>query len=435
MTRILPALGALLLCCLLSWGALAQSEPKPSPFGVPLGPGQSTSVTPGQKAERSFLSDVWSYVLMQQQRINRELAGAVRQLKAGDALNATLLLGFLGFLYGVVHAAGPGHGKAVISSYVLANERTVKRGIMLSFLAAFIQALSAIAIVGILAIALRATSLEIKAAEAWIETVSWGFVALIGIWLLYGQLSKIFASRRASAALHAPAEVHAHGAACGHSHGNAGHDHAHAHAHTHAHAHAHHGGCGCGHAHHGHDHSHEHAQTHDHDHGHAHDHGSGQTHAHAHAVTHTHGAAPHAAPAEPHVHAADGSCCGHAHMPDPSQLEGKLSWRKALAIALSVGIRPCTGAILIMIFAMSQGLLIAGIFATFAMALGTAITVSTLAALAVGSRELATRLAGGESRFADAVSTGAGLLGSALVFLMGASFFVASLSGGTTGPL
>lgn len=426
MTRILPALGALLLCCLLSWGALAQSEPKPSPFGVPLGPGQSTSVAPGQKAERSVLSDVWSYVLMQQQRINRELAGAVRQLKAGDTLNATLLLGFLGFLYGVVHAAGPGHGKAVISSYVLANERTVKRGIMLSFLAAFIQALSAIAIVGILAIALRATSLEIKAAEAWIETISWGFVALIGIWLLYGQLSKIFAALRASPA---PTEAHAHGVACGHSHAHdAGHDHDHGHAH--AHAHAHHGGCGCGHAHHhGHDHSHGHTHDHDHDHHHAHDHGSG----HAHAVTH--GAAPHAAPAEPHVHAADGSCCGHAHMPDPSQLEGKLSWRKALAIALSVGIRPCTGAILIMIFAMSQGLLIAGIFATFAMALGTAITVSTLAALAVGSRELATRLAGGESRLAGAVSTGAGLLGSALVFLMGASFFVASLSGSTTGPL
>lgn len=426
MTRILPALGALLLCCLLSWGALAQSEPKPSPFGVPLGPGQSTAVAPGQKAERSVLSDVWSYVLMQQQRINRELAGAVRQLKAGDTLNATLLLGFLGFLYGVVHAAGPGHGKAVISSYVLANERTVKRGIMLSFLAAFIQALSAVAIVGILAIALRATSLEIKAAEAWIETVSWGFVALIGIWLLYGQLSKIFAALRASPA---PTEAHAHGVACGHSHAHdAGHDHDHGHAH--AHAHAHHGGCGCGHAHHhGHDHSHGHTHDHDHDHHHAHDHGSG----HAHAVTH--GAAPHGAPAEPHVHAADGSCCGHAHMPDPSQLEGKLSWRKALAIALSVGIRPCTGAILIMIFAMSQGLLIAGIFATFAMALGTAITVSTLAALAVGSRELATRLAGGESRLAGAVSTGAGLLGSALVFLMGASFFVASLSGSTTGPL
>jgi ABC-type nickel/cobalt efflux system permease component RcnA len=84
---------------------------------------------------------------------------------------------------------------------------------------------------------------------------------------------------------------------------------------------------------------------------------------------------------------------------------------------------------------MSQGLLIAGIFATFAMALGTAITVSILASLAVGSRELAKRMAGGDGRLAGAVATGAGLVGSALVFLMGASFFVASLSSTGTSPL
>jgi nickel/cobalt transporter (NicO) family protein len=391
MMRSYPALAAVLLALVFSFGAVAQSEPQRSPFGTPLAPGQSTSAP--QKAERSFIGDAWSFVLAQQQRINRELAGAVRQLKTGDVLSATLMLGFLGFMYGVLHAAGPGHGKAVISSYVLANEKTVRRGIMLSFLAAFIQALSAIAIVGVLAIAMRATSLEIKSAEAWIETVSWGLVALIGIWLLYGQLSKLF--QRAPAAAAAGPQVHAHSHAQSHEH-----HHNHAHAHDHAHSHAH-GDCGCGHAHH-------------------------EAPVHVAPKAHAH---------DDHVHAADGSCCGHAHMPDPSQLEGTLSWRKALAIALSVGIRPCTGAILIMIFALSQGLLIAGIFATFAMALGTAITVSTLAALAVGSRELATRLAGGESRFAGAVATGAGLVGSALVFLMGASFFVASLGGATSGPL
>lgn len=395
MMRSFPALAALVLGLVVSFGALAQSEPQRSPFGVPLAPGQSTSAP--HKAERSLMGDAWSFVLAQQQRINRELAGAVRQLKTGDVMSATLMLGFLGFMYGVLHAAGPGHGKAVISSYVLANEKTVRRGIMLSFLAAFIQALSAIAIVGVLAIAMRATSLEIKSAEAWIETVSWGLVALIGVWLLYGQLSKLF--KRAPSA-----DVRSSTASTAHSHG---HDHGHARPRVYDPGHSHsdaHTGCGCGHAHHHHDHGHNpvtipaHAQ-------------------------------------DDHVHAADGSCCGHAHMPDPAQLEGTLSWRKALAIALSVGIRPCTGAILIMIFALSQGLLIAGIFATFAMALGTAITVSTLAALAVGSRELATRLAGGESRFAGAVATGAGLVGSALVFLMGASFFVASLGGATTGPL
>lgn len=406
MMRSFPALAALVLGLVLSFGALAQSEPQRSPFGVPLAPGQSTSAP--HKAERSFLGDAWSFVLAQQQRINRELAGAVRQLKTGDVMSATLMLGFLGFMYGVLHAAGPGHGKAVISSYVLANEKTVRRGIMLSFLAAFIQALSAIAIVGVLAIAMRATSLEIKSAEAWIETVSWGLVALIGVWLLYGQLSKLFARAPSAAAMPSPA------AALSHGHDRA-HDHGHSHSHDHGHAHS---GCGCGHAHHDHE----------------------EAHVPVTAEVHTHAGPDHAHPVtarahDHHVHAADGSCCGHAHMPDPAQLEGTLSWRKALAIALSVGIRPCTGAILIMIFALSQGLLIAGIFATFAMALGTAITVSTLAALAVGSRELATRLAGGESRFAGAVATGAGLVGSALVFLMGASFFVASLSGGMSGPL
>lgn len=420
MMRLFSALAALVLGLAVSFGALAQTEPQRSPFGTPLAPGQTTSAP--HKGERSLVGDAWSFVLAQQQRINRELAGAVRQLKSGDVMSATLMLGFLGFLYGVLHAAGPGHGKAVISSYVLANEKTVRRGIMLSFLAAFIQALSAIAIVGILAIAMRATSLEIKSAEAWIETVSWGLVALIGIWLLYGQLSKLLRSAP-SAAARSPvpagqshAHNHAHAPAQGHAHShNHSHDHDHEHAHANAHSHGH-GSCGCGHAHSHHDHSHDHTHAHVH----THDHAPANVQAHVH---------------DGHVHAADGSCCGHAHMPDPSQLQGTLSWRKALAIALSVGIRPCTGAILIMIFALSQGLLIAGIFATFAMALGTAITVSTLAALAVGSRELATRLAGGESRLAGAVATGAGLVGSALVFLMGASFFVASLSGGMTGPL
>ena len=115
-------------------------------------------------------------------------------------------------------------------------------------------------------------------------------------------------------------------------------------------------------------------------------------------------------------------------MPDPKALEGDLSWSKALAIAFSVGIRPCTGAILVLVFALSQGLVWAGVFATFAMALGTAITVSVLAALAVGSRELAVKLGGGDSKWATGVATAAGLAGSTLVLVMGTVFFIGSLT-------
>jgi len=108
-------------------------------------------------------------------------------------------------------------------------------------------------------------------------------------------------------------------------------------------------------------------------------------------------------------------------------LAGELSWQRALALAFSVGIRPCTGALLVIVFAVSQGALWAGVLATFAMALGTAITVSTLAALTVGSRNLAISLAGGDGRWGAAIARGAGIASSAAVFLLGVAFFFASL--------
>ena len=113
-------------------------------------------------------------------------------------------------------------------------------------------------------------------------------------------------------------------------------------------------------------------------------------------------------------------------MVDAKAVAGPLSWRKALAVVLSVGIRPCTGAILVLVFALTQGLFWAGVAATFAMAFGTAITVAVLASLALGSRELALRLGGGSSAWADAVWTACAIGGSALIFLLGATLFVAS---------
>ena len=298
-------------------------------------------------------------MLEKQAQFNRELAAAVRSLKTASPLSATLMLAALSFAYGVLHAAGPGHGKAVIASYVLADGRTVRRGILLAFLAALIQALSALVVVTVLVLLLRATGMQIRAMEAWLETASWALVALVGVWLLYYQLRSAFR----------PALAHA-----GHRHRHADHHHEHG-AHTHAHSHAPHG----------------------HDHRHAHGH--------------------------------DDACEVCAHLPAAAELQGDWSWRRALALAFAVGVRPCTGAILVLVFAIGQGLMWAGVLSTFAMALGTAITVSVLAASAVGLRELAARLAGGSatSKWADRVQLAAGLVGASLVLVLGASFFVASL--------
>ena len=372
MIRTLAALLTLLLVpVLLSLSASAAKEPVPGATAfAQLTPDRALTAGrpdsgPAAQAPPGVMARVYNWLLTQQQRLNRELAQAVKELKAAGSVTAALVLGFVGFSYGVLHAAGPGHGKAIISSYVLANDETVRRGIMLSFLSAFIQALSAIVLVGILAIALNATSLEMRAAEGWIETISWGFVALVGAWLLYSQIQQILARRRLAAGTRTAA-------------------------HGHAHHHQHEADCGWSHD----DHGHGQAHSHDHDDHHHHDHSD---------------------------------CCGHAHMPDPKDLQGDLSWGKALAIAFSVGIRPCTGAILVLVFALSQGLLWAGVFATFAMAIGTAITVSVLATLAVSSRDLAARLGGENSGWAMGVATLAGLLGSALVLVMGTVFFLGSL--------
>lgn len=383
MIKCLAALLFLLVASLVpTWQASAapRTAPEAGTFAVAqLTPDRALTAgrpTPGPEAQAppGMMAQVYNWLLTQQQRLNRELAQAVKELKAAGSLTAALVLGLVGFTYGVLHAAGPGHGKAIISSYVLANDETVRRGIMLSFLSAIIQAFSAIALVGVLAIALNATSLEMRAVEGWIETISWAFISLVGAWLLYGQIQQIIMRRRQAVQAGGVVQAHAH-----HHHGE---------------------GCGCA------------------DHSHQHDHG------HAHQVAHRHGHVHESAHAHSHDH---GDCCGHAHMPDPKDLEGDLNWKKALAIAFSVGIRPCTGAILVLVFALSQGLLWAGVFATFAMAIGTAITVSTLATLAVGSRELAARLGGEGSGWATAVATFAGLLGSTLVLVMGAVFFVGSL--------
>ena len=78
----------------------------------------------------------------------------------------------LGLAYGVVHAAGPGHGKAVIASYMLANERSLKRGAWLALLAALLQATVAIALVSAAAFIFNATASDMNRAANWLQLAS-----------------------------------------------------------------------------------------------------------------------------------------------------------------------------------------------------------------------------------------------------------------------
>jgi ABC-type nickel/cobalt efflux system permease component RcnA len=126
---------------------------------------------------------------------------------------------------------------------------------------------------------------------------------------------------------------------------------------------------------------HHHSQHHDggrgHDHG--HDHGDRHGHRDQHDDQHDHG----------HVHVGH---CGHSHGPKPSDLAGPGGWWRGIQAIFTVGIRPCSGAILVLVFALAHGLFWAGVVATFVMGLGTAVTVAAIAVVAVSAKTIARRL-------------------------------------------
>ncbi len=251
------------------------------------------------------------WILSEQSMFYQMLSGAIRAAKSNGSATYTLL--GISFVYGIFHAAGPGHGKAVISSYLVANHETWRRGLVLSAASAVLQSLTAILIVAVAALLLNATAKMMDDTVNIIETVSYVFIVLIGARLLWVKGRAFLKLLRTE--------------------------------------------------------TQEHAQDHHRDHG--HDRG------HAH-----------------HDHAEENaSAWGHAHALEPQELAGSRGWRRGLVAVVSVGLRPCSGAIIVLVFALAQGLFWIGIASTFMMGLGTAITVASIATLAVGARGVAARLA------------------------------------------
>jgi nickel/cobalt exporter len=126
---------------------------------------------------------VLGWIFAKQAEFYRQFSSLLRAAKA-DGSAAWNLFG-LSFLYGIFHAAGPGHGKAVISSYIVANNETWTRGVVLSFASALIQALVAVVLVGMAAALLNATAAAMGRAVNVIEIVSYSLIIVIGVRLLW----------------------------------------------------------------------------------------------------------------------------------------------------------------------------------------------------------------------------------------------------------
>jgi len=339
-SRIVAVTALILLVC-----AAGVASAWSAPFGAP-------HPAPGMSA-----SGIIGWMFAEQAAFYRSLSAHIRAAKDDGA--AMWALFGISFLYGVFHAVGPGHGKAVISSYLVANEETWRRGVVLSFASAGVQSVVAVVIVAIAAVLLGATAKAVGLTVHLVEIVSYGLVILIGLRLLHVKGRAFFAAcrelvirpapdlafaappvaMRLRMSTEQPGALSMRGAQCMVD--------------------------GCT----------------------------------------VHGF---------HCHDDHASAWGHAHAPEPADLAGSGGWRRGLSAVVAVGLRPCSGAIIVLIFALAQDLFWTGVGATLIMGLGTAVTVAAIATLALGAREAASRIARSRAGFATlamrAVEAGAAAL-------------------------
>jgi len=176
-----------LLISALFAAALAGPSPAASPFAPSGGGAGAASVD--QADGGSPLSAVLSRIASWQREMRTELSARVRTLKTRPTAWGLFLFLGLAFLYGAVHAAGPGHGKSVATSYVLARGLSARRGALLGALMGAAHASSAVVLVLALhALARGAMMNRFEATGIWVERGSYALVAAIGLWLVASAL-------------------------------------------------------------------------------------------------------------------------------------------------------------------------------------------------------------------------------------------------------
>ncbi|MGM0544546.1 MAG: nickel/cobalt transporter [Pseudomonadota bacterium] len=271
-----------------------------------------------------------SYTLLGWQReLHRELTLALTALSRESATTTWAALLGVSFGYGVFHAAGPGHGKAVLATFLMSHGGAIGRALGLSFAAALLQGLTAIVLVGVLVYGLGWVTRQAMGSVVWVEYASFLLVAALGAWLCWQAIGQL---RRAYAA-------------------------------------------------------------NDHDHDHDHDH----------------------------------ACCGGHHV-TPHQ---SLDWRTALMTVGAIGMRPCSGAVLMLGAAGLLGQFTMGVAAVAAMSLGTGLTVSVLALASVVARDWARRRLARQGATLQRAQRAAGwlaLAGGIVIVALGVSLWAAGAS-------
>ncbi|AVY98138.1 nickel transporter [Lelliottia sp. WB101] len=250
-----------------------------------------------------WLWQAWPQVMMKsilwQRDVNQQMSGLLKAVAENPTKAGGSLLIF-SFLYGVLHALGPGHGKIVITTWLATHPSKLKSSIGLTLASSLLQGLVAIALVVVVLTVLQLPARQLHMSSFWLEKGSYALVGVLGVLLCWRAIKKLRALLR-KPTFKAFTAHHVHDAHCG---------------------------------------------------------------------------------------------CGHQHLPTQEQLQSTDDWRARLMIILSMGMRPCSGAIMVLLFSKVIGVFSWGVVSALAMAAGTSLTITSLALLVHSFRQLAVKLSG-----------------------------------------
>jgi nickel/cobalt transporter (NicO) family protein len=272
------------------------------------------------------ISDIFGFIQDGQRLFHETIVNDLQQIKATGSFLTSLGLICVGFLYGALHAVGPGHGKVIVSSYMLANENSLKRGLIIVVFSALLQACIAVILVISFFYIFNLARSEAEHATAMLEMASYLLVGMIGVGLIVRGMKEFWSLKKSKT----------------------------------------------------------------------------------------------------HQEQAHHECCHHSHIPDSKKIEMKQGAGAFVIMVLSIGLRPCTGAILLLFFSCIVGAVWSGIIATFAMSIGTALTTGLLAVLTVKSRDVALHFLKTSEKGMVLAQASLSLLGGLIVVLMSSAFLLST---------
>ncbi|EDL55839.1 nickel/cobalt transporter [Vibrio mediterranei] len=268
-----------------------------------------------------------------QREVNAQLADLLYDAQTQPLIAGGYLIG-ASFLYGMLHSIGPGHGKVIVTTYLATHPTKVKTSLVLTVISALCQALVAIVLVSVLVWGFNASMQAVNRDAMIFVSISFALVALLGgiiCWKAAAQIFKLLRSHNLKIRSLAPL-------------------------------------------------SSQNTKQ--------------KTKLEVNPATYAIKPSPIVAKATgiQHHHSHGDNCgCGHQHVVSAQMINEASTWKEYLGIVASIGVRPCSGAIMVLLFANVVGLYWMGVISAILMGLGTALTTSLIALMTLSGKHILKR--------------------------------------------